>query len=62
MLRDQPIDANPRDVSEHLLARLREFLGEVEPQDDMTLLVLRVLEPASAPAPFRDVPQAVVVE
>jgi len=24
--------------------------------------VLRVLEPASAPAPLRDVPQAVVVE
>jgi len=62
VLRDQPIDASPRDVSEHLLARLREFLGEVEPQDDMTLLVLRVLEPASAPAPLRDVPQAVVVE
>ena len=36
-----------RAVAERLVERLGEFLDGVEPQDDVTLLVLRVLEPAA---------------
>jgi len=43
-----PRDLPAREVAERMLAALREFLGEMEPQDDMTLLVVRVLEPAPA--------------
>jgi sigma-B regulation protein RsbU (phosphoserine phosphatase) len=35
-----------REVAESLLEALHVFLGPVEPQDDMTLLVIRALEPA----------------
>jgi sigma-B regulation protein RsbU (phosphoserine phosphatase) len=43
-----PRDLSAREIAESVLDALREFLGEVEPQDDMTLLVLRVLEPVPA--------------
>jgi serine phosphatase RsbU (regulator of sigma subunit) len=43
-----PKDLCAREVAEHVMGALREFLGDVEPQDDMTLLVLRVLEPVVA--------------
>ena len=36
------IDA--RDIAERLLAELSAFLGDVEPQESVTLLVLRALE------------------
>jgi len=35
------------DVAEHLLATLRGFLDGTEAQDDITLMVLKVLEPAA---------------
>jgi sigma-B regulation protein RsbU (phosphoserine phosphatase) len=43
-----PRDLPAREVAERVLVALREFLGDMEPQDDMTLLVVRVLEPAPA--------------
>jgi sigma-B regulation protein RsbU (phosphoserine phosphatase) len=43
-----PRDMSARRVAEQILEALREFLGPVEPQDDMTLLVLRALEPVTA--------------
>jgi sigma-B regulation protein RsbU (phosphoserine phosphatase) len=43
-----PRDMSARRVAEQILEALREFLGPVEPQDDMTLLVLRALEPVAA--------------
>ena len=48
-----------REVSEQLLGALREFLGDVEPQDDMTILVLRVLEPVPAEEAGIPAPEAV---
>jgi sigma-B regulation protein RsbU (phosphoserine phosphatase) len=44
-----PKECCAREVAERLLGSLGEFLDGVEPQDDITLLVLRVLEPASTP-------------
>jgi phosphoserine phosphatase RsbU/P len=41
-----PKNLGARVVGERVLAALREYLGPVEAQDDITLLVLRVLEPA----------------
>jgi sigma-B regulation protein RsbU (phosphoserine phosphatase) len=43
-----PRQLSARRVAECILEALREFLGPVEPQDDMTLLVLRALEPVTA--------------
>jgi hypothetical protein len=48
-----------RDVADRVLANLHEFLGDVEPQDDITLLVLRVLEPVHAGGERKTVPEAV---
>ena len=36
-----------REVAERVLATLRGFLGVTEAQDDITLLVLKVLDPAA---------------
>lgn len=36
-------------VAEAIIENLRGFLGEVEPQDDITLLVVRVFETSAAP-------------
>ncbi len=43
-----PSGCGPREITDRLLGELSSFLGDVEPQDDVTLLVLRALEPATA--------------
>jgi sigma-B regulation protein RsbU (phosphoserine phosphatase) len=43
-----PAGLTAREVADHVFGAVHEFLGDVEPQDDMTLLVLRVLEPVPA--------------
>ncbi|MGH7741243.1 MAG: PP2C family protein-serine/threonine phosphatase, partial [Candidatus Eiseniibacteriota bacterium] len=48
LLQSLPRQMPARRVAECILEALREFLGPVEPQDDMTLLVLRALEPVTA--------------
>jgi hypothetical protein len=45
-----PHDLSARETTERILAGVRQFLGEVEPGDDMTVMMLRVLEGA----PSRD--------
>jgi sigma-B regulation protein RsbU (phosphoserine phosphatase) len=53
-----PPDCSAREVGDRILAALHVFLADEEPQDDMTLLVLRVLEPAPdarVPRPVREV-------
>ena len=42
-----PRALSAREVAERLLGTLRGFLDGTEPQDDITLLVLKVLEPAA---------------
>jgi len=44
----QPPGLAARDVAERVLIDLREFLAGTEAQDDITLLVLRVMEPVTA--------------
>ncbi|HEY2956309.1 MAG TPA: PP2C family protein-serine/threonine phosphatase [Candidatus Eisenbacteria bacterium] len=48
-----------RGVAELLHGTLREFLGELEPQDDLTVLVLRVTEPVPAGRAVELVPEEV---
>jgi serine phosphatase RsbU (regulator of sigma subunit) len=43
-----PRGLNAREIATRILGALQQFLGEAEPQDDVTLLVLRVLEPSRA--------------
>ncbi len=52
-----PRTLTARGVAEGVLGELREFLGSVEPQDDITLLVLRVLEPVPSVAVLEPVPE-----
>jgi sigma-B regulation protein RsbU (phosphoserine phosphatase) len=54
-----PRDVSAREIAERLSHSLREFLDGVEPQDDITILVLRVLERAPAPARVDGEPAAV---
>jgi len=54
-----PKDCCARDVADRLLESLAEFLEGVEPQDDITLLVLRVLEPSEVQLDPAAEPQAV---
>jgi serine phosphatase RsbU (regulator of sigma subunit) len=54
-----PRDLPARAIAERVLESLRAFLGDVEPQDDMTLLVIRVLEPAAVGATPAREPEAV---
>jgi sigma-B regulation protein RsbU (phosphoserine phosphatase) len=49
-----PAVQNARDQIDAILADLRGFLAGVEPQDDITLMVLRVRDGASAGGPARD--------
>ena len=56
-----PADLTAREMAERLLVALREFLGEVEPQDDMTLMVVRVLEPKAVETVRAPAPEAVAV-
>ena len=55
-----PRSACAREVAERVIEELHRFLGDVEAQDDITLLVLRVLEPAPVPEAARP-PQEVAV-
>jgi phosphoserine phosphatase RsbU/P len=55
-----PAELSARDITERVLAALGEFLGTVEPQDDMTLLVIRVLEPAVVDGAVTSRPEAVI--
>jgi serine phosphatase RsbU (regulator of sigma subunit) len=48
VIRGLPHHLSAREVAERILEALEEFLGGVEPRDDMTLMVLRVLEPDPA--------------
>jgi sigma-B regulation protein RsbU (phosphoserine phosphatase) len=45
LVRSFPHHLSAREVTDHILEALREFLDGEEPRDDMTLMVLRVLEP-----------------
>jgi sigma-B regulation protein RsbU (phosphoserine phosphatase) len=54
-----PQELSAREVAERLLAKVREYLEDAEPQDDVTLLVLRVLEPARVDAAVVAPPEAV---
>jgi serine phosphatase RsbU (regulator of sigma subunit) len=56
-----PAALDARDVTAHVLTSVRRFLGDVEPQDDITLLVLRVLEPAHADGDAAPAPEALAV-
>ena len=49
LVRGFPHHLSAREVTDHILAALREFLDGEEARDDMTLMVLRVLEPGPAP-------------
>ena len=54
LLEGMPAGLCARDIAERLLAEVRGFLDGVDPQDDITRVVLRVTEPAGvkeAPAP-----------
>jgi sigma-B regulation protein RsbU (phosphoserine phosphatase) len=44
-----PLGMAARDIACRIQDAVHEFLGPLEPQDDITLLVLRALEPAPAP-------------
>jgi serine phosphatase RsbU (regulator of sigma subunit) len=48
VVRSLPADRSAREITDRILEALRVFLGEEEPRDDMTLMVLRVLEPEPA--------------
>jgi serine phosphatase RsbU (regulator of sigma subunit) len=54
-----PRDLSARAMGERLLAAHREFLAGTEPQDDITLVMLRVLEPEPAGAEAAPAPEAV---
>jgi phosphoserine phosphatase RsbU/P len=49
LVRSLPLELSAREVTERILEALRGFLDGEEPRDDMTLMVLRVLEPEPAP-------------
>jgi sigma-B regulation protein RsbU (phosphoserine phosphatase) len=57
---DLPKDLSAREVAERIMEALREFLGPVEPQDDMTLLVLRAFETSQVPAGEAPTREAVI--
>lgn len=48
LIQSLPHDLCAREIADHILATLKEFSGTVEALDDMTLMVLRVLEPHPA--------------
>ena len=47
ILRSLPADLAAPEVIERVLGAVREFTADAEPIDDMTVMVLRVLEPAA---------------
>ena len=61
LVRSLPRDLEAREVAQRILDGLHGFLGSVEPQDDMTLLILRTLGPIPAstdPEPTHEVAAA----
>jgi len=48
LVRSFPSHLTAREVTDRILEALREFLDGEEPRDDMTLMVMRVLEPGPA--------------
>ena len=48
LIDELPKDCAASDMADDVIEGLGRFLGDVEPQDDVTLLVLRALEPATA--------------
>jgi sigma-B regulation protein RsbU (phosphoserine phosphatase) len=48
LVRELPAHLSAREITDRLLEELFAFLDGTEPQDDLTLMVLRVLEPAAA--------------
>jgi len=48
LLQALPGDLTAREITERILAGVREHIAGGEPRDDMTLMVLRVLEPEPA--------------
>ncbi len=48
LLRELPAELTAREMTERILERLYAFLEGAEPQDDVTVMVLRVLEPTEA--------------
>jgi sigma-B regulation protein RsbU (phosphoserine phosphatase) len=59
LLKSLPRELTARDVVDRILAELEGFLDGEEARDDMTLMVLRVLEPRAAATRARE---AVLVE
>jgi sigma-B regulation protein RsbU (phosphoserine phosphatase) len=55
VVRRIPRDLNAREMTEHVLTALREFLGDQELRDDVTLMIMRVLERDPARSPERSV-------
>lgn len=51
LLREMPPDLTAREITERIMAGVRAFIAGGEPRDDMTLMVLRVLEPEPAVNP-----------
>jgi sigma-B regulation protein RsbU (phosphoserine phosphatase) len=49
LVRGLASDLTAREVTERILEALRDFLDGEEPRDDMTLMVVRVLEPDRSP-------------
>ncbi len=58
LLRTLPRDLSAREVTDRILRALEDFLGGEEARDDMTLMVLRVVEPD--PSRLRPGPEALV--
>ncbi len=48
-----PADASAREIAEHLMAEVAAWIGDAEPGDDCTVLVLRALAPVPAVEPAR---------
>ena len=62
LVRGLPPHLSAREVTDRILAALREFLDGEEARDDMTLMVLRVLEAGSVPRPAGNGGTAVAIE
>jgi hypothetical protein len=52
-------ELSARELAERLMSELRDFLDGLEPQDDVTILVLKVLERAESPTRSSGRPEAV---
>ena len=48
LIESMPRELGAREIAERIMAALALHLGDQEPQDDVTILVLRALEPVGA--------------